>query len=119
MFFDFTKNFTSIRKDINKVSEDNSILESIENIVSMNTGDVVGNNLLGSNTKRLLFKSNSPFILFDFVKQIEFSLYTYEKRITDIDITARFNEADDVLDLTIRAVIKNDKKKDINFSKRF
>lgn len=114
--FDLTKNFTSIRKDINKLSEDNSILESIDNIVSMNTGDLVGNKQLGSNTKKLLFKSNSPFILFDFVKQIEFSLVTFEKRITDIDITAKYNEADDALDLTIQALIINNKKP-IKYSK--
>jgi phage baseplate assembly protein W len=118
MNIDVTKNFTSIRKDINKLSEDNSILESIENIIHLNVGELVGNSYLGSNTKKLLFKSNNPFILFDFVKQIEFSLYTYEKRITNLKVKVQYNTTDDTLDLKIEGLIIENKKT-IKYSKRF
>lgn len=106
MFADLTKNFTTIRKDVNRLVGDRSIVESIDNIVSNNI-----------NTKKLLFKNNTSFILFDLIKQIEFSLYSKEPRIENINIRATYNKRDESLDLFIRADIKNDEKT-VSFSKR-
>ena len=103
--FDLTKNFVSIRRDINKVSELNSILEAIENIVVMNSGDLVGNTNLGSPTRQMLFRRNTYFMLFNFVKQIEFSIRKYEPRISSVNVTANYGKADDVLDLVINAFV--------------
>jgi len=113
--FDLTKNFVSSRKDINKVPEVNSILESIENIIMMNAGDLVGNTKLGSPTRQLLFQQNTYFILFGFVKQIEFAINRYEPRIDSVSVTANYNKKTDALDLEVSAKVKDQV---VNYRKR-
>ena len=101
--FDLTKNFVVNRRDINKKTEENSLLESLENIVTMNTGDLVGSPSFGSPTKKLLFQRNTYVALFSLVKQIEFATLKYEPRVSSVVVTADYGKSTDVLTLTIDA----------------
>lgn len=107
MDFDVPKNFISSRKDINKIPELNTILESIENIVVTNAGDVVGNPKLGSPTRQLLFRRNTYVMLFSFTKKIEFAIQAFEPRIENINVTANYNTRDDALELKVTGKIKD------------
>lgn len=95
------------RRDINKKTEENSLLESLENIVTMNTGDLIGSPGFGSPTKRLLFQRNTYVALFALVKQIEFAILMYEPRVSSVVVNADYGRANDVLTLTIDAKTNN------------
>jgi phage baseplate assembly protein W len=117
MEFDLNKNFTNVRNDINKISEEDSILEAVDNIIHISRGDIFGNYNLGSDVKKILFSRVDSSRLFNFVKKIEFALIGTEPRINNILIEVTYDADADVLLLNITAnIINNNKKLNINKS---
>lgn len=100
--FDLSKNFVTYKDDLVLSSEDKSILESVENIIMNEVGSIAGNNQIGSDVKKLLFKENTYFILFDLVKQIEIKIRTYETRISNLIVIAKTNTKMSELNLTVK-----------------
>ena len=105
--FDISKNFVVYNKDILLKTEESSILESVENIITTEIGSIVGNSQLGSNTKQLLFKQNTTFVIFNFIKNLEIKIKSVEPRINRVNIEAKTN-VDELETLELKFLLYTD-----------
>lgn len=83
-YSDIDLNFTlhPVRKDINKVTNERSIIQSIKNLLMTNHFERPFNPELGSNINKLLFEPMDQVTAIAIQREIEETVRNYEPRVT-------------------------------------
>jgi phage baseplate assembly protein W len=83
-----------------RVTNEDSIIQSIENLIRTNKYERYKNPRMGSNVKKLLFEPTSPITSSSLQNAIEETISNYEKRATLLDVTV--SSSDDELSYLVR-----------------
>jgi len=83
-YSDLDLNFTKhpVRKDVNKVTDERSVIQSIKNLIMTNHYERLFNPELGSNINRLLFENMDQVTAIALKREIEQTIDNYEPRVS-------------------------------------
>ena len=104
----------TINNDIKRLINNDSIKNSIINLISFNVHDIFLNDMFGGFLKDLLFEADSDLDLGLISDRIEWILSTYENRIIVNEVDCEFLD-NNILHIDISYTIKKDNKKE-NFT---
>lgn len=92
---DLDLNFTKhpVRKDVNKVTDERSVIQSIKNLIMTNHYERPFNPELGSNINRLLFENMDQVTAIALKREIEQTIQNFEPRVslTSISVMPDFD----------------------------
>ncbi len=103
--FDINFNVHPVRQDLNKLTDERSIVQAVRNLVLMNKWESPFDPMLGSNLRALLFENNDPMtemMIAEFIKEV---ITNHEPRVTLRQIDLEFDEAGDGYTVTIDFLI--------------
>jgi phage baseplate assembly protein W len=111
-FTDFTDAFNMhpLKKDLTRVINENSVKQSIRNLLLTSQGDRLFNNSMGSNIRALLFEQPSPAmeqLLSDMVRN---TIDNYEPRARVLDVKAIMDDTSDTLAVTVVFALINNQE---------
>lgn len=103
--FDINFNVHPVRQDLNKLTDERAIVQSVRNLVLMNKWESPFDPMLGSNLRALLFENNDPMtemMIAEFIKEV---ITNHEPRVTLRQIDLEFDEANDGYTVTVDFLI--------------
>lgn len=97
--------------DIPLLKDNAAIKTSIMNLLAFNTHDIFLNDYFGGFLKEILFESDNQIETGILKSRIEWVLTTYETRITDIKVSAKYTN-NTILEIDIEYIILADDSSD-------
>ena len=109
LYSDFHKDLTQnpISLDLALKRDEESVKESIKNLILTNKGERLFQPLLGSNVTAQLFENNTPAIIKIIEEQIKSTIEDYEPRAEIVDVIVKSNIDGNTIEVTIVFYVKN------------
>lgn len=103
IYRDFSFNFrpNPITGDISMLTNEQSINQSLKNLILMNFGDVEYDQKIGSNLRARLFNLNTPNVRDSVEGDIRLVIESYEPRVDIIDIKVEEIQSGNGINVTI------------------
>lgn len=108
VYQDFTLDFNihPVRKDLVLVTNENSVVRSLINLIQLNHYESPFHPEIGSNLRKLLFENVSDFTARDISRFIEETIENFEPRATIQSLAVTPNEDENRYDVFLRVFIK-------------
>ena len=103
--FDFKKNPHT--KDLVRVTNEQSVINSVKKILKTNHFEVPYNAFFGANISHYLFEPYSPTTEMEIKNEIKFAIENFEPRAQLLDIVVNGRPDDNALDITLTISIIN------------
>lgn len=103
--FDFKKNPHT--NDLVRVTNEQSVINSIKKILNTNHNEVPYNSLFGANISHYLFEPFSPTTEMEIKNEIKFAIENFEPRAELLDIVVNGKPDDNALEITLTVAIIN------------
>lgn len=109
IYSDFKKNLevSPLSGDITLNKDEESVKESIKNLILTDRGERLMQPSLGGNIRAMLFENITPSILTLIEDQVSTTIETFEPRAELIDVVAQSNIDDNVVVVTVVFYISN------------
>lgn len=103
--FDFKKNPHT--NDLVRVTNEQSVINSIKKILNTNNYEVPYNAFFGANISNYLFEPFSPTIEMELKNEIRFAIENFEPRAELLDVVINGRPDDNALEITLTVAIIN------------
>jgi len=112
VYQDFPLDFTihPIRKDLVLLSNEDSVVRAVKNLLQLNHYEVPFHPEIGSNIRKLLFENVSDFTAQDLSRFIEETITNFEPRVTIQSLVVSPNEDQNSYAVKLRVIINASSK---------
>ena len=112
IYTDFKKNLevSPVSQDITLLKDEDSVKESIKNLVLTDRGERLMRPNLGGNIRAMLFENITPSVLKMIEDQVRTTIELYESRAELIDVIASSNIDDNIVRVNVLFYVKNNQQ---------